>query len=119
MALALGVLAAYHLALGLFMALAPGAFYDLLGPFPPENHHYVRDVATFYLAFGVALAISVRRPGWRLPVLALVLVQYVMHVVNHAKDAGAAVTDAKGVGALVSLGVLTALIALLARRTAR
>jgi hypothetical protein len=119
MVFALGVLAAYHLLLGLFMAVAPGAFYDALGAFPPENHHYIRDVATFYLAFGVALAIAVRRPSWRVPVLALVLVEYGFHVVNHAVDVGKAETDAKGWAALVSLAVLTGLIAVLLRRAAR
>src|SRR3954467_8774811 len=110
MPLALGILPAYHLALGLFMAVPPGAFYDALGPFPPENHHYIADVATFYLAFGAALAVAVRRPAWRIPVLALVLTEYVLHVLNHAKDVGAAVSDAKGVSALVSLALLSALI---------
>jgi hypothetical protein len=119
MPLALGVLAAYHLALGIFMAAAPGAFYDALGPFPPENHHYIGDVATFYLAFGAALAVAVRRPAWRVPVLALVLAEYVLHVLNHAKDVGAAVTDAKGVTSLVSLAALSALIGALLWRAAR
>src|SRR3954452_20187335 len=119
MPLVLGILAAYPLALGLFMALAPGAFYDAFGAFPPENHHYIRDVATFYLAFGVGLAVAVRRPDWRVPVLAVVLVEYGFHVVNHAVDVGKAETDAKGWAALVSLSVLTGLIAVLLRRPAR
>jgi hypothetical protein len=119
MVLALAVLAVYHLVLGLFMAVAPGAFYDALGAFPPENHHYIRDVATFYLAFGVALGVAVWRPSWRVPVLALVLVEYVLHVVNHAIDVGKAETDAKGWAALLSLAALTGLIGLLLRRAAR
>jgi hypothetical protein len=119
MPLALGILAAYHLALGLFMALAPGAFYDALGAFPPENHHYIRDVSTFYLAFGVGLGLAVRRPGWRVPVLTVVLVEYVLHVVNHAVDVGKAETDAKGWAALVSLAALTAVIGVVLRRAAR
>jgi hypothetical protein len=119
MVFALGVLAVYHLLLGLFMAVAPGAFYDALGAFPPENHHYIRDVATFYLAFGVALGVAVRRPSWRLPVLGLVHVQYWFHQVNHPVDVGKAETDPKGWAALVSLAVLTGLVAVLLRRAAR
>jgi Domain of unknown function (DUF4345) len=119
MPLALGVLALYHLGLGLFMVAAPGTFYDALGPFPPENAHYIRDVATFYLAFGAALAVAVRRPSWRVPVLALVLIEYVVHVVNHAVDVGKAETDAKGWTALISLLALTALIGILLRKAAR
>jgi len=52
------VAAAYHLLLGAFMFFAPGAFYDALGKFPPENHHYVKDVSTFYIALGVVLYIA-------------------------------------------------------------
>ena len=81
-----GVLAAYHLALGLLMVVAPKVFFDQIGPFGARNDHYIRDVATFYLAFGVGLALAVRRPSWRVPVVAVVALQYVFHVVNHLVD---------------------------------
>ena len=50
------VLAAYHLALALFMAIAPHAFYTAIGPFGELNAHYIRDVATFSAALGVGFA---------------------------------------------------------------
>ena len=57
-----GALAAYHLALGLLMVVAPKVFFEQIGPFGVRNDHYIRDVATFYLAFGAGLALAVRRP---------------------------------------------------------
>ncbi len=81
-----GVLAAYHLALGLLMIVAPKVFFEQIGPFGARNDHYIRDVATFYLAFGAGLAVAVRRPSWRVPVVGVVALQYVFHVVNHIVD---------------------------------
>jgi hypothetical protein len=81
-----GVLAAYHLALGLLMVVAPKVFFEQIGPFGTRNDHYIRDVASFYLAFGAGLALAVRRPAWRVPVVAVVALQYVFHVVNHVVD---------------------------------
>ena len=52
------VLAAYDLALALFMAVAPHAFYSKVGPFGPRNDHYIRDTATFSAAIGIGLLIS-------------------------------------------------------------
>ena len=48
------------------------------------------DVATWYLALGAATLVSVRRVSWRVPVLALALVQYVLHALNHLIDIGEA-----------------------------
>ena len=39
-------LAAYELAFGLWMLLAPRSFYDAVGPFGPYNRHYVLDTST-------------------------------------------------------------------------
>ncbi len=41
------------------------------------------DPATWYLALGVLLLVTLRRPAWRRPVLALALVQYAPHAANH------------------------------------
>jgi hypothetical protein len=81
-----GALAGYHLALGLLMVMAPKVFFEQIGPFGVRNDHYIRDVATFYLAFGAGLALAVRRPSWRVPMVAVVALQYVFHVVNHLVD---------------------------------
>jgi hypothetical protein len=83
-------LAAYELALGLWMVLAPRSFYDAVGPFGPYNAHYVVDTATWQLAFGVVLAVAVRRPSWRVPLLGFAVVQFGLHALNHIVDAGEA-----------------------------
>lgn len=77
-----------QLALGLFMAIAPGTFFEAIGPFGARNGHYVRDLATFYIALGAAGLVAVRRPAWRVPVLALATVEFVLHAINHLADIG-------------------------------
>jgi PPE-repeat protein len=77
-----------QLALGLFMAIAPGAFFDSIGPFGARNDHYLRDLATFYVALGVAGLVAARRPSWRVPVLALAAAEFVLHAINHLADIG-------------------------------
>src|SRR4051794_8007053 len=64
------VLAAYNLALALVMAISPHAFYKAVGPFGELNRHYIRDVATFSAALGVGFLVAIRRPSWRVPLLA-------------------------------------------------
>jgi hypothetical protein len=80
--------AVVQLLTGALLWLAPGFFYDEIGPFGPRNDHYMGDVATFYLALGAALLIAVRRVSWRVPVLALALIQYMLHALNHLIDIG-------------------------------
>lgn len=105
------VLALYHLLLGAFMFFAPGAFYDSLGKFPPKNPHYVKDVATFYVALGVVLYVSVRRYSWRVPLLAFTTLEYALHSINHLIDVGKAASDFKGWFAFFSLSFLTIVMA--------
>jgi hypothetical protein len=82
--------AAIDLGLALFMAVAPNAFYRAIGPFGAINAHYIRDVATFYAAIGLALAVAVKRPSWRVPALAVSTVQFALHTLNHLLDIGKA-----------------------------
>lgn len=80
--------AAVHFALAIFMAVAPHEFYTAIGPFGARNDHYIRDNATYNAALGLGLAISVRRPAWRIPVLAVTTVQFALHSINHLADIG-------------------------------
>jgi hypothetical protein len=91
-ALSLGLilLGVYHLALAAFMAIAPHAFFTAIGPFGPANDHYIRDTATFNVAFGVGLLLAVRLQSWRVPVLAIVTIQFALHTLNHLLDIGEA-----------------------------
>jgi hypothetical protein len=109
-ALRAGVLAVagVQLITGLALALTPGAFYDAVADFGPRNEHDLRDMAAFYLASAVVLAIAAGRPSWRVPALALVGLQFALHAVNHLIDVGDA--DPSWVGPLdlatLALGVL-------------
>src|SRR4051794_28992560 len=100
-------LAATNLVLGLWMVLAPRSFYDAIGPFGPFNAHYVRDVSTWQLAFGGALAVAVRRPSWRAPLLGFAVLQFGLHTLNHVVDIGDADPRWVGVFDAVTLGVTT------------
>jgi hypothetical protein len=92
----LAFVAAYHVLLGLMQLLAPGSFFEEIGNYGVENLHYVGDVGSFTLAFGVALAIAVVRPSWRAPLLWLGALWYGFHAVNHAFDTGEAKSEARG-----------------------
>jgi hypothetical protein len=59
------------------------------------------------------------RPGWRVPVLLLVLVEYGIHVVNHVIDVGNAKTAGIGVFDVVSLAAVAAAIGWLLVRARR
>lgn len=110
--------AAIQIVLALFMAVGPHAFYRDVGPFGKFNPHYIRDVASFYGAIGIVLLIAVRRPAWRVPVLALTCIQYGLHSVNHLVDIGNAHPAWNGYFNFFSLAAATLLLAWLWRTAA-
>ena len=85
---ALFILAATQLLLAANQIIAPEAFHDGIGGFGERNDHYIRDTATFPLALGFGLVVAAYRESWRAPVLAVALVQFLTHTVNHIADAG-------------------------------
>jgi hypothetical protein len=109
------VFAVLHIGLGLFMAVSPHGFYTDVGPFETFNQHYIRDVATFYGALGFGLAVSLRRPAWRVPMLAITAVQYALHSVNHLIDIGKAHPAWLGYFDFFSLAAATLLLVWLLR----
>jgi hypothetical protein len=108
------VAAVYHLLLGAFMFFAPGGFYDSLGKFPPENHHYIKDVSTFYIALGVVFFVSVRRRSWRTPVLVFAALEYTIHALNHLVDVNKASSDFVGWFDFFSLALIALIFVALA-----
>jgi hypothetical protein len=106
-------LAATQLVLGLWLAFAPGAFYDALAGFGPRNDHFLRDNAMFYLATAPVLLMAVTRPSWRAPVLAVVGLQYGLHTINHLVDMGESDPSWVGPFDVLSLALGTAFIAAL------
>jgi hypothetical protein len=115
------VFAAAQLLIGVLLWVAPGAFYEHIGPYGPRNDHYMGDTATFYLALAVLAFAAARRPSWRVPVLLLALVQNGLHTVNHLIDIGNADPGYLGpvnFGALLATTALLAWMLSIARRTA-
>ncbi|HET6506298.1 MAG TPA: hypothetical protein VFG42_05885 [Baekduia sp.] len=112
-------LAGVQLFLGLWQAALPGRFYDVLAHFGARNDHFLRDVSTYFLASGIALAIAARRPSWRAPVLAVVGFQYALHALNHLLDIGKADPSWVGPFDFVSLALGVLLIGWLYREASR
>ncbi len=112
------VFAAYHLALAVFMAAWPHAFFESVGPFGVANDHYVRDVATYVAALGVGLLLAVRHQSWRLPLLTVTLIQFALHSVNHLLDISHAHPRWTGYFDFFSLAASTLLLAWLVRLAA-
>jgi hypothetical protein len=110
------VFAIGQLVLGALLWLAPGFFYDEIGPYPPRNEHYMADVATFYLALGGVALAAVWRPSWRVPILCFAFLQYALHSFNHLIDIGDADTSWLGPANFISLTLTTILLAWMLRR---
>jgi hypothetical protein len=82
----LALLGVYHLLLGVAMVAAPRTFFDDVATYGAFNDHYIRDVATFYLALGAVLLVAVAKTSWQTPLLAFAALQYALHVFNHLWD---------------------------------
>jgi hypothetical protein len=115
----LAAFAAVELALAVFMTVSPHRFYKTVGPFGAYNCHYIRDVATFYAAIGIALLLAIRNVSWRVPVLAVTTIQYGLHSLNHLLDIGKAHPAWNGYLDFFSLAAATVLLAWLWRTAAR
>lgn len=107
----IGMLGAISLATGLWMAIAPGSFFDALGPFGARNTHYLRDMATFQLAVGAGLLLAVGRPSWRRPMIAVGAAQALLHTLNHVLDVGDADPSWVGVFDMLTLAATLGLFA--------
>lgn len=75
-----------QLVTGIVIVTAPSLFHEWFANFGPKHPHLLRDVGTIYLATGVALAVSVRRPSWRQGAVGVLALQYAAHAVNHLVD---------------------------------
>ena len=119
MKLVLAVFAALELLTGALLWLTPGFFHREVGPFGPRNDHYMGDLATWYLALGALALVAVRWRAWRGPVLVLALLQNTLHAFNHLLDAGEAYPAWLGPATLISLVLLSGLVALMLNATRR
>lgn len=105
--LAFGV---YQIALGLFMVVAPGTFFDELAAFGTRNDHYIQDLATFELPLGVLFLVAALRPSWRIPALAFGVLHWALHAVSHLLDIGDADPDWLGPFDFIAVTIGTALL---------
>jgi hypothetical protein len=113
------VLGLYHLTLGGVMAVAPETFFEEIAAYGPYNDHYVRDVATFYVALGGVLLVAVVRESWRVPGLAFATVQYGLHLVNHLWDIADADPSWIGPANVAALALVGLVLGYLWRTTPR
>ena len=104
---------ALNILTGLAMLFAPGAFFESVGPYGTRNDHYIGDLSTWSLALGAALVVAARRKSWRVPVLAVAVLQGGLHALNHLVDVGEARPFWLGPFNLVALTVVAALLGLL------
>ena len=104
------VFAVVQIVIGLLLWVTPGFFHDQIGPYGPRNDHYMGDVASWYLALGGVVLVSVRQLSWRVPVLALAFAQYALHSLNHLIDVSEADPSWLGPFNLVSLVLATVLL---------
>lgn len=112
-------LGAYQLLLGGWMAVAPGSFFTVVAPFGTRNDHGLRDMATWELALAALALAAVWRPSWRAPVVAIALVHFALHAVNHLVDVGEAEPGWVGPADLASLVIGAAALAWLLTRVQR
>src|SRR3954452_5413601 len=78
----------YSVALGAFMMVSPGVFFDTLGAFGTRNDHYIFDNASFELPLGLLLLATLRWPVCRVPALAFAAAHWGLHALSHIIDTG-------------------------------
>jgi hypothetical protein len=115
----LGLIGVLNAAAGALALIAPDTFFDQIGKYGVENSHYVGDVGSFVLAYGVAVLIAVRFPSWRVPVLGVGAIWYGLHALNHVFDTGEARSEARGWFDTIYIALTAVLLAYLARVSAR
>ena len=102
-----------QLAVGVLAFFAPGAFYDLVAAYPPENHHFLKDIGSWNVALGAIAIYGAGRPDWQVPLLGFLALQYGLHTISHIVDLNDAEEDWQGWFALVTQGFGTIVLAAL------
>jgi predicted anti-sigma-YlaC factor YlaD len=112
---ALVVFGVYSVLLGMFMAFAPGTFFDTLGNFGVRNDHYIFDNATFEFPLGLMMLAAARWPSWRVPALAFATLHWGLHALSHIIDPHHGAGDSIGMLEAGGLVVATVLLAIALR----
>jgi hypothetical protein len=113
-------LGAFHVLVGAWQFFASGSFFEHVGRYGAENIHYVGDLGSLTLAYGIGLLLAAGRPGWRAPLYALGAIWYALHAVNHLFDIDEnGISEARGVLDTVLIAVGAVALAWLARVSER
>jgi hypothetical protein len=75
-----------YLLTGLAMIFAPQWFFDNIGNFPPYNRHFLGDLGTFTLPFGVGLLWAMRAPNKHHLFIGCAALASVLHTLDHLYD---------------------------------
>ena len=90
MALLFAIIGVLNLANGLWMLLAPEAWYHHLPAAVPDtgpfNHHFVRDIGAAFTTFGVAFLAAAPDARRHRGVVLVATLFYVLHAVIHVAD---------------------------------
>jgi hypothetical protein len=78
--------AAYYTIVGALLYLAPGYFFQNIGPIGAFNPHYERDTGSFILPLGLALFFATRDPYAFWPITTLGGVASLLHFGSHAME---------------------------------
>lgn len=117
--ISVAVVAAVNLGIGLWAGIAPGSFYDDVATYGAENGHFLGDIASAYLGMGIALAIAVYLPSWRVTALTATALFWGIHALNHLGDVDEASSDAKGITDTILIALGAAAIGYLAWAASR
>ena len=104
---------------GVLAFVAPGTFFEVVGPYPPQNAHFVKDLGSWQVGLGLIALLAARRQAWQAPVLAVLALQYALHTVSHVIDVDVADPRSAGVFALVTQALGAVVLTALAVREAR
>lgn len=87
---------------------APESFFDVLGPFPPYNQHFVQDVGAFQIGLAAVLLIAAFAPPADILAAALlgVGIGSVAHAVSHVLGIDLGGRPALDIPALTALAVV-------------
>lgn len=105
------IFAAYLIGIALLAIVSPHTFFTKVGPFGSSNPHYTRDGATFELALGVGAAVAFTQRSWRVPALAVLTLQSLLHAINHLVDIGDAHPQWLGPFDFAGLALATSVLA--------
>lgn len=91
-----------QLIVGVWAIVAPESFYDAVATYPPYNDHFLKDVASWNVALGLAALHAARTPSWQRGMCGVLAVLYALHALSHGIDLDQGEPRSASVATLVS-----------------